>query len=233
MELTQQQIVNIGFGVATTLIILFLIQIVMYMRIKKRQKMIIERDIESNSLGLGDISSFKDKLKTIDTKLGYLDDSISTIMFQLDELSKTIDKEFNSVKQTVDFKKHLVEANNAKPISEVQEKNRILSPKDVLRDLTPKPDAASSDDLDLNKSTIYNIYGNKYDANEDTKTIDVKDVTEEDKIKAYFSNLDDMSEKIDKNLKSNMDQDELAKTMNVSKSELEFVRSFNQLRGGE
>lgn len=246
MEFTQQQLISIGLGVATVIIIMFLIQIAMYLRIKKRQKIILERDIESNSLGGNDVSSFREKLKTIDTKLGYLDDSFSTIMFQLDELSKTIDKEFVSVKNSVDFKKHLVASNNATPIEElqsnptrtpqvkVQSEPQILSPRDVLRDLTPgKEEKKLPDDLDLNRSTIYNIYGNKYDADEDTKIIKKDSVSEEQKIIDYFKNLDDFSEKMDENMQTNMDQDELAKTMKVSKSELEFVRSFNKLRGGE
>ncbi len=228
MEFTQQQLISIGLGVTTLILIMFLIQVSMYMRIKKRQKILIEKDLDSNAFGLNDMANFRDRLKTIDTKLGYLDDSISTIMFQIDELSKSVDKEFNSLRQSVDFKKHLVEANNAKPIEEVKQEPKILSPKDVLRDLSePK------EDLDLNKSTIYNIYGNAYDASEDTKVIKKEDITEEQKIINYFTTLDDMSDKIDKNTQPDMDQNELAKTMNVSKSELEFVRSFNKLRGGE
>lgn len=229
MEFTQQQLINVGLGIATVIVIMFLIQISLYMRIKKRQKILIEKDMDSNAFGLGDMTVFKERLKTVDTKLGYLDDSISTIMFQIDELTKAVDKEFNALKQSVDFKKHLVEANNAKPIEEIQKEPKILSPRDVLKDLS-KP---KEEEIDLNRSTIYNIYGNTYDADEDTKVIKIDEMSEEQKIIDYFTTLDDMSDKINQNTQPNMDQNDLAKTMNVSKSELEFVRSFNKLRGGE
>ena len=235
MNLTEQQFSYIIISILGVLLLFSFIQMILYSRLKKRQMLLLDKDMSTNFLGHADISNFSEQIKKMDEKLGYLDDTTSTIMFQLDESAKKLDKELASLKQSIDFKKHLKKSNIE--IEEAQLKEGVmLKPKDVLRDLTPNkevPTSSLNEELGMNKSTIYNIYGNKYDSLEDTKVIKKEVKTEEQKIIDYFKNLNDLSDKIDQNMKSNMNQDDLAKTMNVSKGELDFVKSFNKLRGGE